>query len=235
MQSLRDKLLKAGVVTQEQADRSVAKQESERKAKAARAHSSPKPPPRAAPPKAQAQTRPHAPVHKVERVESEKDRERRLNREMAERQKMLRSLVDATEVTERGEQAFFYRTRRRELRRMYLLPKQVEALEKGELAIVDRPNGQDRPHALVSREVAESVLKLEQKAIRFWAKSPTEHFGFEDEPATNPEEQAQATEASAHDDVQTPVESESESEPKSEAEAATEGEVEAKVGSQNNA
>ena len=159
MQSLRDKLLQAGVVTAEQAEQNRAKAQAEKRPK-----------PR------------HEPAKPV-RVESEKDKERRLNRELADRQKKIRALCDEQEVVERGEQAFYFRTRKRELRRLYLLPAQVAALEKGELAIVDRPNGNDRPHALVPRNTAEQVLALEPRALRFWAKSESEHFGFEDEPA----------------------------------------------------
>ena len=155
MQSLRDKLLQAGVVTPEQAEKNRA--DAEAKKRPAK--------PAAAPP-----------------PESEKDRERRLNRELAEKQKKIRALCDAQEVQDRGEQAFFYRTRKRELRRMYLTPAQVGALEQGELAIVDRPNGNERPHALVPREIAEQVRQLEDRALRFWAKSPTEKYGFEDDP-----------------------------------------------------
>jgi len=186
MQSLRDKLLKAGVVTAEQAQQSKAKEEADRQKKRDRAH---KPAP--------------APPVRVERVESEKDRERRLNREMAERQKQIRAICDASEVSDRGEQAFFYRTRRGQLRRLYLTPAQVESLQKGDLAIVDRPNGQDRPHALVPRATADEVLKLEVKAIRFWARAPGESYGFEDEPASA-EEQASAGVASAADQEAAP-------------------------------
>ena len=159
MQSLRDKLLQAGLVTKEQVDR--AKEGAERKAK---------PPPRPA------QAAPPPPR------ESEKDKERRLNRELADRQKQVRAICDASEIIERGEVAFFFRTRRRELRRMYLLPAQMAALEKGDLAIVDRPNGQDRPHSLIPRAAADQILPLEPRAIRFWARAPGESYGFEDGP-----------------------------------------------------
>lgn len=186
MQSLRDKLLQAGVVTAEQAAQSEAKAEADRRAQRERAQPrhKPTPPPPAA------------------RVESDKDRERRLNRELADRQKSIRALCDAKEVSERGEQSFFYRTRKRELRRMYLTPPQVEALQQGALAIVDRPNGNDRPHALVPRAVAEQILQLEAKAVRFWVKSATEGYGFEDEPASAAE-QASAGEGTAADDEAT--------------------------------
>ncbi|MBS2031307.1 MAG: DUF2058 family protein [Deltaproteobacteria bacterium] len=162
MQSLRDKLLQAGVVSREQADQSAARAEAERRA---RKEKKAAPPPPAAP------------------VESEKERERRLNREAANRQKEIRALCDAHGIDTTGEQTFFFRTRKRELRRMHLTPEQVAALEKGELAIVDRPNGNERPYALVPRNVAEQVLALEQKAIRFWAKAPGESYGFEEDDA----------------------------------------------------
>jgi uncharacterized protein YaiL (DUF2058 family) len=157
MQSLRDKLLQAGLVTAEQAEKSRSKPEALKR------------PPRG----------PSLPA----RVETDKERERRENRELADKQKKIRALCDAHEVSERGEQTFFFRTRKRELRRLLLKPEQVASLEKGELAVVDRPNGNERPHALVPRDIAEQVLALEPRALRFWAKSPTESFGFEDEPA----------------------------------------------------
>jgi uncharacterized protein YaiL (DUF2058 family) len=191
MQSLRDKLLQAGVVTAEQAAQNEQKVEAERRARKERAHAKPRVNP----------VPPPAPV----RVESDKDRERRQNRELADRQKAIRALCDAKEVSERGDQSFFYRTRKRELRRMYLLPAQVEALQQGELAIVDRPNGNDRPHALVPRAIAEQILGLESKAIRFWARSPTESYGFEDEPASA-EEQSQAREGTVADNAESSAE-----------------------------
>lgn len=183
MQSLRDKLLQAGVVTPEQADKNKAQQEANERARREARHA-----------KGQPRPQPKAPP----KVESEKDRERRLNRELADRQKKIRGLCDANEVQDRGEQAFFYRTRKRELRRLYLKPEQLAGLEKGELAIVDRPNGNERPHALVPREIAQQVLELEERAIRFWAKAPGESYGFEDEPASA-EEQAGAGEAGTAD------------------------------------
>lgn len=197
MQSLRDKLLQAGVVSPEQAQKNKAQEEAEARRKREARHGKPPQQARPAPPP---------------KVESEKERERRLNRELADRQKKIRALCDTQEVQERGEQAFFYRTRKRELRRLYLKPEQVAALEKGELAVVDRPNGNDRPHALVPRAVAEQVLALEERAIRFWAKGPGESYGFEDEPASA-EEQAGAAEAGSADSENT-----SEPEPEPEAE-----------------
>ena len=163
MQSLRDKLLQAGVVSREQADQSAARAEAEHRARKEK-KAAPPPPPTAP-------------------VESEKERERRLNREAANRQKEIRALCDTHGIDGFGEQTFFFRTRKRELRRMHLTPEQVAALEKGELAIVDRPNGNERPYALVPRNVAEQVLGLEQKAIRFWAKAPGESYGFEEDEA----------------------------------------------------
>jgi uncharacterized protein YaiL (DUF2058 family) len=175
MQSLRDKLLQAGVVTQAQAEQSAARADAERHARKEK---------KAAPP-------PAAPV------ESEKERERRLNREAANRQKEIRALCDAHGIEGMGEQTFFFRTRKRELRRMHLTPEQVTALEKGELAIVDRPNGNERPYALVPRNVAEQVLALEQKAIRFWAKGPGESFGFEEEEGEPPSDVPASTSGDA--------------------------------------
>jgi uncharacterized protein YaiL (DUF2058 family) len=192
MQSLRDKLLQAGLVTQEQAERSK------------QPVRPPKPAPRPA--------APSKPVRFEPPPESDKDRERRLNRELAAKQQQVRVICDAGEVEERGEQTFFFRTRKRELRRLYLTPEQVKGLETGDLAIVDRPNGQDRPHALVPRAYAESILTLEPKAIRFWARSPTESYGFEEEP---PEAAVDSTEATTAEATTAEAETKpSESEPK---------------------
>ena len=89
MQSLRDKLLQAGVVSQEQVDQSRARAEAEKQARQQKRHAPPPPRPR---------------------VESEKDRERRLNRELAERQKAIRGHCDGTEIVENSDNVLLIRT-----------------------------------------------------------------------------------------------------------------------------
>lgn len=210
MQSLRDKLLAAGVVSKDQADKSKAKEEADKARKAAARHGGGHGSSNSHG-GSQARgggSRPaHAPQERAQRApppprvreESPIEKERRENRERADKQKQIRDLVEAGEVTDRGAGVFHYRTRRKELRRMYLTAPQEQGLQSGDLAIVDRPNGNDRPHALVSREVAEQVLALDEKCIRFWAKSPTESFGFDDD-APTAAEQASSTEATAADE-----------------------------------
>jgi len=171
MQSLRDKLLQAGVVSAAEAEASAARAQAEKQARRNVGKRSAPAPQRPEPDRAR---------------ETDKERERRQNREQAARQKEIRALCDAHGVEDQGDQTFFFRSRRRELRRMHLQAEQVAALERGELAIVDRPNGNERPHALVPRAVAEQVLALEPKAIRFWARAPGESYGFEDGPEVAP-------------------------------------------------
>ena len=196
MQSLRDKLLKAGLVTEDAAK----KAELEKAAQpAARPPSSerrddrpprrddrpprrddrpppprrddrPPPPRRDAPPRREAyvaETR----VPKLPPLQGSKEAHRLAARKQVELDRQLRELVLANTVpVEPGATPFYFVTRKNKLRRLELTEAQAKRLELGELAVVERPDPDKIDHALVTPAIAEEMLKLPERAVRFLNK-----------------------------------------------------------------
>jgi len=202
LQSLRDKLLQAGLVTQDQA-----KKAEEAKPKAPKAPERPRDRdrgqerprhdrPKSARPAAAAPQRPAKELSPEEQKKREeeaafRERERMLNRERdenrkraAEDRKKLEGLLAAAEkheVTERGDEAFHFTTRRKKVQRIYLSAEQLKKLEAGDLAIIDKPLPAELSFALVTREGAERALALDPKAVRFYNRGFGQTFGFKAE------------------------------------------------------
>lgn len=158
MQSLRDKLLKAGLVTEDQARKST----ETKRAPAARPAPSPA-----------AMSVPKLPPmpgsREYQRLESAKQQQ--LTQE-------LRARVVASQVAlEPGEHTFHFVTRKGKLRRLDLSPSQAARLENGELAVVERHDPAQIEHALVPASVAEELLGLSEKVVRFLAR-PGNPVGF---------------------------------------------------------
>lgn len=194
LQSLRDKLLQAGLVTQDQAKKAEEAKPPPRGPKA------PDRAPGRAPNRAKqaAPSRP-APAKALSPEEQKKreeeaafrERERMLNREReenrkraAEDRKRLEGLLAAAEkheVTERGDEAFHFTTRRMKVQRIYLTADQLRQLEAGDLAIIDKPLPAELSFALVTREGAERALALDPKAVRFYNRGFGQTFGFKAE------------------------------------------------------
>ncbi len=141
VQSLREKLLKAGLVTEEQA-RETARETS--------------PPAVSAPAPS-----PPAPGSKAfQRKESLRQ---------LELDRTVRQWVHASQVpVETGERAFFFMTRKGKLRRWELSEQQAQLLETGQLAIVERPEPGSIEHSLVPAETAEKIVALSTKSVRFF-------------------------------------------------------------------
>jgi hypothetical protein len=178
MQNLKDKLLKAGLVTTEQA----AKVETppppaprERPARAetrpSGASSSSRPPPRvsgyqvpivrAAPPVPKLAPLPGSRAH--QRLEALKQQEI---------DEQLRGIVLQAQVEiELGEQAFYFQTRKGKLRRLNLNVEQAAKLERGELAVVERQEPAAIEHSLVPAATAEKMLALFPRSVRFFNKA----------------------------------------------------------------
>ena len=189
MQSLRDKLLKAGLVTEDAAK----KAELEKAAKPAAAPrppssdrrderprrddrppppkrdfaARPPPPRRDAPPRREVETR----VPKLAPLQGSKEAHRLQARKQVELDRALRELVLANTVpVEPGATPFYFVTRKNKLRRLELTPEQAKRLEAGELAVVERPDPDKIDHALVTPAIAEQLLKLSERAVRFLNK-----------------------------------------------------------------
>lgn len=236
LQSLRDKLLQAGLVTEDQAKKAEADIEARKRSDRrpaggqgtapAKGKGGPQGGPRGARParpqgnRAQ-QPQAHAkqpPQPRRELTAEEKlrreeeaafrERERLLNKEREENRKRaqedrkrletLRALCEAHEVTERGDEAFHFTSRKKRVMRIYLTPAQLVALEKGDLAIIDKPTPGELTTALVTRAAAEEAVKLDARTVRFFNPGTGETFGFKAE-APLPGEEA-ATESEAHEE-----------------------------------
>ena len=190
MQSLRDKLLKAGLVTEE----SAKKAELEKAAKPAarppterrderppRRDDRPprrddRPPPprrddRPPPPRREARPVVESRVPKLPPLQGSKEAHRLAARKQVELDRQLRELVLANTVAiEPGTTAFYFVTRKNKLRRLELTAEQAKRLELGELAVVERPDPDKIDHALVTPAIAEEMLKLSERAVRFLNK-----------------------------------------------------------------
>ena len=181
MQSLRDKLLKAGLVSEQDA----------KKAEAEKA----KPPPavRAPPPRGPARDEPRLP--RLPPLAGTKEANRVAARKQLELDRRIREQVLATQVTlEPGETTFYFVTRKNKLRRLLLSADQAKALEEGRLAVVERPDPDKIEHALVPPEVAAELLTLSDKVVRFLNREG-KRVGF----LTDEEIHARASEADAPD------------------------------------
>jgi uncharacterized protein YaiL (DUF2058 family) len=212
MQSLRDKLLKAGLVSEDAAKKAEAE-------KAAVKSAPPRPPqgerrdrrddrpPRRddRPPRRDdrpAAPRPPAPrrdepialrVPKLPPLQGSKEAHRQQARKQLELDKQLRELVLTNAVpTDVGATPFYFVTRKNKLRRLELTAEQAKKLELGELAVVERPDPDKIEHALVPPAIAEQMLKLSERAVRFLNKEGAK-VGF----LSDDEISARASEADA--------------------------------------
>lgn len=197
MQSLRDKLLKAGLVSEDAAKKAEAEKAARPapEAREARRDGPPRrddrPPRREERPRhddrPRRDDRPRddrprggsfrperavgAPVPKLPPLAGSKEANRQAARKQLEQDRAIRELVLANTVpVEPGATAFYFVTRKNKLRRLELTAEQAQKLEKGELAVVERPDPDKIEHALVVPAIAEQLLALSERAVRFLAR-----------------------------------------------------------------
>jgi hypothetical protein len=212
MQNLRDKLLKAGLVSADQAAEASAPAPAPAARPAAR-------PPAAAAAKAAgpliAIRREPLPsvLPKLPPLPGSREAQRLESRKQLEHDRSLREQVSAAEVPVLpGERAFYFVTRKNRLRRMELSVQQAEALESGALAVVERPEPGQIEHALVPREAAESLLRDFPKAVRFFNRQG-EPVGFLSDEELLSRQKTEAAEASHPEAPAAPAESPGDSPP----------------------
>lgn len=110
--------------------------------------------------------------------ESEEQRARRLNREVAERRARIKAVVRTAALeTAIGEHVFFFTTRSKKMRRLVIEGDVKAGLEEGKLAVVEFPDKPDFPWAVVPRATAEKILKIDPLAVRFYVRRKGEIFG----------------------------------------------------------
>ena len=171
MQNLREKLLKAGLVTNDQVKQAETKKANTRPL-----------PPRPDPKKAEEerQRREAFALHDAELAEQRKKEQARLleARKQSERAHKLRALVQEFRIEEPiGEVTFHYVKRSGKIGRLLLTPETALLLEKGLAAVVEDPGQPDA--VVVSSAAAGQFHAVDPKSVRFWAgaQKPT---GFED-------------------------------------------------------
>lgn len=189
MQSLRDKLLKAGLVSEDAAKKAEAEKVEKKSAPPPRRefpreerpredrprefrNDRPRDDrPRSGPPRQD--RRPEGPrIPKLPPLPGSKEAHRQMSKRQLEVDRQVRELVLAGQVAqEPGATTFYFVTRKNKLRRLELTEEQAKKLEGGELAVVERPDPDKIEHALVTPAVAEQILKVNDKAVRFLNKA----------------------------------------------------------------
>jgi hypothetical protein len=174
MQNLRDKLLKAGLVTAEQAEKvEKAPQPAPR-----REHPERSPGEGRSGPWVIARPQPLSSIPKLPPLAGSKASQRLEAKRQVERDRQLRERVLAAQVpVEPGERTFYFVTRKNRLRRLELADAQAEALEQGRLAVVERPDPAQIEHALIPAELALALVAEFPKAVRF-LNAPGSPVGF---------------------------------------------------------
>lgn len=170
MQNLRDKLLKAGLVTEKQAQEAARDQR---------------------PPKKHREREQAESAEEKQRQEAFRAREAELSEErrkeaakvaearmQSERARKLRQLVEAHRIREKaGEVAFHFVKRSGKIGKLAVSPETAKLLESGAAAVVDDPGSPD--HAVVPAEAAGRIYQVDAQAIRFW-HGPDKPIGFSD-------------------------------------------------------
>ncbi len=168
MQNLRDKLLKAGLVTEKQAKE--AEQRTPRKHREREAQASVEERQRR-----EAFAAREAELAEERRREAAKAAEARMQ---SERARQLRQLVESNRLREApGEVNFHFVRRSGKIARLAVSPETAKMLESGAAAVVEDP-GQPE-HAVVPAEAARRIYEVDPQAIRFWC-GPDKPIGFSD-------------------------------------------------------
>ncbi len=188
MQSLKDKLLKAGLVSQADAQRIDAEKAKE-KAKEPARPSRPSGERRGGPNEGRGggfggrrdESRTPVSLDRVPKfapLPGSAAYSREQSRKQLELDRKLRELVLLHEVSiDDGASAFYFATRKNKLKRLLLTEPQAEKIRNGELAIVERPDPDRINYALVPPACAKELLALSERSVRFF-KSADSPVGF---------------------------------------------------------
>jgi len=177
VQNLRDKLLKAGLVTTEQAEKAEKSDEPPPRPERRRERTE-RPASSGTGPWLVARPQPLGSIPKLPPLPGSKASQRLEAKQQLERDRRLREKVLAAQVAlEPGGRTFYFVTRKNRLRRLELSDAQAEALEQGGLAVVERPDAAQIEHALLPGELALALVKEFPKAVRF-LNAPGSPVGF---------------------------------------------------------
>jgi hypothetical protein len=109
------------------------------------------------------------PIPKLPLLPGSKAAQREESRKQLEQDRKVRELVLAHQVAvDEGASVFYFMTRKKKLRRLTLTEAQAGGLERGELAIVERPDPDKIEHTLMAAEHAEQLFAIAPRAVRFF-------------------------------------------------------------------
>jgi uncharacterized protein YaiL (DUF2058 family) len=160
MQNLRDKLLKAGLVTEKQAQEAARE---ERRGSAKKVHERDRQLSEEERQRREAFAAREAEVAEQRRQEAAKQAEARMQSERARR---LRQLVEVHRIRENGEVTFHYVRRSGKIGRLDVSLATQKLLEQGGAAVVEDPGSPDC--AVVPGDAAKRIYEVDPQAIRFW-------------------------------------------------------------------
>jgi uncharacterized protein len=170
MQNLRDKLLKAGLVSEKQAN------------EASREQRAPKQQHRAREEKISTEEQQRRDAFALREAEQGEERRKEAAkvaeaRMQSERARRLRQLVESHRVVEKGEVTFHYVRRSGKIGRLDVSLPMQQKLESGGAAVVEDPGSPDC--AVVLADAAKRIYEVDPQAIRFWF-GPEKPIGFSD-------------------------------------------------------
>jgi uncharacterized protein YaiL (DUF2058 family) len=171
MQNLRDKLLKAGLVTEKQAQEAAKEQRQTSPKKHREREKQLTDEERQ---RREAFAAREAELAEERRKEAAKQAEAKMQSERARR---LRQLVEAHRIRENGEVSFHYVRRSGKIGRLDVSLETQKSLEQGAAAVVEDPGSPDC--AVVPGEAAKRIYEVDPQAIRFW-HGPDKPIGFAD-------------------------------------------------------
>src|SRR5437667_12817155 len=169
MQNLRDKLLKAGLVTENQANEAERTQKAPKKHREREEKLSAEEEQRRA-----AFAAREAELAEERRKEAAKVAEARMQSERARR---LRQIVESNRIDDPGASMFHYVRRNGKIGRLALGLETQKLLESGGAAVVEGPRSPDC--AVVPAGAAKKIHEVDPQAIRFW-HGPDKPIGFAD-------------------------------------------------------
>ncbi len=159
MQSLRDKLVKAGLVTEQQA------READRKPQTKPPEPDPGP---ERGPRLEAPGNGAKPADGDGPASSRAEQRRESQRQLALDRNLLELVLGSQVVQESGQRAFYFMTRKGKARRWELSEAQAKLLEDGKLAIVERREPGGIEHSLVPSPIADTMTRLAPASVRFY-------------------------------------------------------------------
>ena len=168
MQSLRDQLSKAGVITKEQKRQIEQQKRRERKQDK---------PGRMEEKLQEQQRQAHEARLQTQRLaDQQRATEQRTQRAVREKRLQIRHIIEywtvPTELS--GTQRWYFTTRQNTVKYLYVSESIAAQLSRGLLAIAEHPDALDAPHVLVDREAAELIRHVDPIYIRFHNADPSD-------------------------------------------------------------